>query len=292
MAVPSDVGPLTFEDEFDGLVLDPTKWAHRAPGPRLDGFNSPDTVSVGGGVLTMKVYTETVLGQQVHFSGQIATTNLFEQTYGYFETRARFNTTPGQWSAFWLQSPTIGADPNDPEGSGVEMDIFEHRVNNSFDFFNYPGLTPTTDISNRVNQAMIWNGYNNPNQQSRVQLSNPLPGLENNSLDWHTFGLLWKPDGYTFFVDGVPTWDGGGAPISERSQYFILSTEIANFFAGQRPAEGFGTAETTTTNFQVDYVRAYAIPEPSGLAVALAGALSMLFRRTRPVSRVLKRQEA
>jgi hypothetical protein len=53
-------------------------------------------VSVGGGALTIKTYTEA--GQL--FSGMISTQRTgptgFEQAYGYFEARVRFDSAPGQ----------------------------------------------------------------------------------------------------------------------------------------------------------------------------------------------------
>jgi hypothetical protein len=53
-ALPAGVGPLTFADEFDGPTLDAMKWIYRQPGPRNDACNTPNAVSVGGGLLTIK----------------------------------------------------------------------------------------------------------------------------------------------------------------------------------------------------------------------------------------------
>jgi MYXO-CTERM domain-containing protein len=51
-------------------------------------------------------------------------------------------------------------------------------------------------------------------------------------------------------------------------------------WAGLVPAGGYGSLATSTTNVQVDYVRAYAaVPEPAGLALA---ALTGLAMRRRP----------
>lgn len=262
-ALPPGTGALVWSDEFNGDELDLTKWFHRASGPRHDGVLTAEAVSVADGALTIKTYTEG----GVHYSGMIGNylynplfgvgaVNGMNHAYGYFEVRARFHTTSGVASAFWLQSATIGGGPPpfpppppspSPELRGVEMDVFEHRVYNSFDYFNYPGLTPTTDISNRINQAMIWNGYDNPYQQTRSQLSNPLPGLVNNpppgspNDGWHTIGLKWTPTGYAFYFDGTPIWTAtADTPISQAPQYVILSSEVLEFFAGPIPLEGYG----------------------------------------------------
>lgn len=153
-------GSPTWADEFDGLSLDATRWSHRATGPRNDGVLTPDAVSVANGLLTMKTYTE---GGQ-HFSGMISTAQTgptgFEQRYGYFEARINFNSSPGQWSAFWLQSQTIGNPIGDPATAGVEMDIAEHRARCVTAPTPTPPATctPTNDITDRIQQALIWDG--------------------------------------------------------------------------------------------------------------------------------------
>jgi hypothetical protein len=61
----------------------------------------------------------------------------------------------------------------------------------------------------------------------------------------------------TFYYDGAAIWSTSG-PISRRSQYLILSSEVGQFFAGAIPAGGYGSRETSRTNMQVDYVRVWA----------------------------------
>jgi len=245
---------LTFEDEFNGSGLDLTKWGYHSVGPHLDGYALPSAaVSVAGGALTINTFT--VLGL-LHVSGQIDTQQRlllgFEQTYGYFEARVKFNTTSGMWSAFWLQSQTNGVPVGDPATAGVEMDITEHRIH----CVEAPAPTPAAtcaqdvDISGRVQQALVWDGYG-ADSKSAVKLSDPLSGLGNGS--WHTWGLSWTPEGLTFYYDGTPTWAQSG-PISARSQYIVLGSEVGQAFAGAIPAGGYSSG---TTNMQVDYVRVW-----------------------------------
>ena len=250
-AAPTSLDVLTWSDEFDGSSLDSTRWADRASGPRHDGVLTPDAVSVGGGVLTIKTYTEG----GTHYSGMISTYPRFEQAYGYFEARIKFHSTPGQWSSFWLQSPTIANPIGDPAGAGVEMDVVEHRARCVTAPAPTPPATcsPSSDISGRAQQALIWDGYG-PESKSSVKLTDPLPGLGNDS--WHTWALRWTPTELTFYYDGTPTWTQT-RPISRQAQYMILSSEVGEFFAGQIPAGGYGTRQTSTTNMQVDYVRVY-----------------------------------
>jgi beta-glucanase (GH16 family) len=250
-ALPSGIGSMTWSDEFDGTELDLTKWFYRATGPRQDGYLTPEAVSVADGALKIKTYTEG----GVNYSGMIGNylfnpafgvgaVNGMNQTYGYFEVRAKFHTTSGTSSAFWLQSATIGMPIGNPQAAGVEMDIFEHRarIGSSTEANLYPGVTTSTDVTNRVNNALIWDGYGSQ-QQLRRQLSNTLPGLGNDS--WHTYGLRWTPTNdsladYTFYFDGVAIWSGGGAPVSQAPEYIILSTEVFASFAGPIPVGGYG----------------------------------------------------
>jgi len=253
----AQVGLPTWSDEFNGPGLDLTRWSYRATGPRNDGILTPDAVSVGGGALTIKTYTEA--GR--HYSGMISTYKSgavgFDQTYGYFEARIKFNSSPGQWSAFWLQSPTFGNPVGDPATAGVEMDIAEHRRRCVTAPAPTPPATcgPDKDISNRVQQAVIWDGYG-PDSKAAVRLSDPLRGLSNGS--WHTWALRWTPTALTFYYDGSATWSRT-SPISRRSQYIILSSEVGAFFAGAIPQGGYGSRLTSTTNMQVDYVRVWAL---------------------------------
>jgi beta-glucanase (GH16 family) len=89
VAAPTSLDVLSWSDEFDGSSLDSSRWAHRASGPRHDGVLTPDAVSVGAGVLTIKTYTEG----GTHYSGMISThrrgSEGFEQAYGYFEARIK-----------------------------------------------------------------------------------------------------------------------------------------------------------------------------------------------------------
>jgi beta-glucanase (GH16 family) len=252
---PQDVA---WSDEFNGSLLDLTRWSYRATGAaRFDATVTPDAVSVGGGALTIKTYTEA----GTHYVGMIGTQRIglagFEQRYGYFEARVKFDNGPGQWSAFWLQSPTLGNPIGDPATAGVEMDIAEHRTRCVAAPAPTPPETcdPDNDISDRIQQAMIWDGYG-PDSKSAVRLSEPLPGLGNGS--WHTWAVRWTPTDVTYYYDGVATWSGA-TPVSQRSQYIILSSDVGAFFAGAIPAAGYGSRDTSTTTMQVDYVRVWAL---------------------------------
>ncbi|MEF2891719.1 MAG: glycoside hydrolase family 16 protein, partial [Akkermansia sp.] len=99
---------LSWNDEFGGASLDMEKWFYRQTGPRHDAVNTPEAVSAGNGILSIRTYTEN--GK--HHTGMIATKKKsLDRTYGFYEASIEFtgdrNASSGMWSAFWLQSDTI-----------------------------------------------------------------------------------------------------------------------------------------------------------------------------------------
>lgn len=228
---------LAWADEFDGNALDATKWDHRGLGKRRDAINVKEAVTVRDGVLTIRTWTEA----GVHHTGMISTAGKFESGPGYYEARIRFDDSPGMWSAWWSQTPTMGRPLGDPARAGMEIDILEHRVTTK----------AGKDIADQVQHTLHWDGYGE-HHKSRGHMSGDC-GL---SQDWHVFGLEWTEEEYRFFVDGKLTWTG--RPVSRRPQFMLLSSEVDdNRWAGDIPKEGYGDRAHSRTRFQVDYVRYY-----------------------------------
>ncbi|MEA2148295.1 MAG: trimeric autotransporter adhesin, partial [Solirubrobacteraceae bacterium] len=72
------------------------------------------------------------------------------------------------------------------------------------------------------------------------------------------------------YYDDAPVWTTTG-PISRRSQYVVLSSEVGAFFAGAIPAGGYGSRATSTTDMQVDYVRVWSFAPAVTAAPAISG---------------------
>jgi beta-glucanase (GH16 family) len=232
---------LMFNDDFSGASLDATKWAHRLPGVRNSAINTSNAVSVDSGLLTIKTYTEA----GTNYTGMIGSQGLFQQTYGYFEARMKFHSSAGQWSAFWLTSPSYGNPIGDVGQAGTEIDIVEHRATNS----------GGTDIRSRYVSAVHWDGYGAEHQQV-AKTHGPLASLANDT--WHTFGLKWSPTGYEFYYDDALLWTVTQA-VSRRSEYLILSSEVRDaHWAGNVPTGGYGSLASSVTNLQVDWVRVWS----------------------------------
>lgn len=145
----------------------------------------------------------------------------------------------------------------------------EHRVSNS-------GNTDP-NMANKITQALHWDGYGTSQQQL-----NNISGNLGLATGFHLYSVLWTPESYTFFVDGSQTWSSTSG-ISQRSEYLILSSEVNNNnnWAGVIPTGGYGSLATTTTNMTVDYVRIYAVPEPSSAGLLATAAVALLLARAR-----------
>lgn len=249
---------LAWWDEFDGDSLNLDYWGHSL-GPRHDAINTEDAVTVADGSAVITSYTEN----GVHHTGIISTKQKFTQPFGYYEARIQFNGAPGMWSAFWLMPNDL---PNTlpaellgrPDIAGVEVDIVEHRkvkMNGS-------------NIENVINAALHWNGYNDAAHQV-AHIESVQPTLSNGT--WHTYGLLWTPEGYTVYFDDQPIWTTSAA-VSHRPANVLLSSEIRHAkWAGNIPAGGYGSRAASTVKMLTDYVRVYELkPSASGQTPSVA----------------------
>ncbi len=216
---------LVWADEFAGETLDVTKWDYRNLGPRRDAVNVKETVSLDGqGHL---VLTTKRTGDAYH-TAMIATQGKFETTFGYFECRVRLQEQIGHWSAFWLQSPSLGKPLGDPGAAGTEIDIFEYLRKDG----------------DRVHHNLHWDGYGEHHKHAGKTVT--VAGL---AKGWHTFGLLWTDSKYVFYVDGKETWRSSEG-VSRRDEYIILSLEVGKWAGDIAQAK-------LPDHLYVDYVRVY-----------------------------------
>lgn len=243
IAPPPIVAPqyvLAWQDDFSGSQLDLVEWYHRIPGVRHDGYNDTTTVSTdGNGNLILKVYSDTIAGVIMHHTGMVATKK--EYKYGKFEARVAFTNQSGSWSAFWLQSATMGTPIGDPQTAGMEIDVVE-----------------TLSKDGRAHHNLHWDGYGTSHKTTGF-ITGDL-GV-NNGL-FHLYTLEWTPSYYRFFVDGNLTWEYKGV-MSQKAEYLILSSEVMNYpvnsWAGPIVTGGFGTKKTSATFMKVDFVKYYQL---------------------------------
>ena len=252
---------LVWSDEFDGDTLDTDKWDYRLcmMGKRHPAWtdrgvkieNGCAVFSVfeeGGEVVSSQLQTgynfmdepakDTMFGSD-HLQWQIGKLRESKHTwkYGYFECRCRLQHMKGWWSAFWMQSPMIGASL-DPKTSGSEVDIME-----SFS----PG-----DVKRHY---VFTGGYGLDMKRAFAGSGKTL----NNIDDFHTFGLLWTENEYVFYIDGAE--DGRISEfVSAVPEFLLISTETMGYRKeDHRPMrEAFEAARAGDT-FLVDHVRVFKI---------------------------------
>ena len=233
---------LVWGDEFNSTSLDRSKWDYWLLGHRRDAVNVTNAVSVDGSNLVITTYTSN----KVHYTGMIATHEKFRSRYGYWESRIRWGDTNGMWSAFWMQSPEMIARLPDPQLSGSELDIAEHRFLDK----------STNNIANQIQVNIHWDGYGRGSHSSGS--GNKAAGLADG---FHTYGFLWTPNSYSFLVDDLKVYDGGRSPVCHSTEWMIFSSEVddtSTLWAGHIPAEGYGSLADSTTQLMADYVRYYA----------------------------------
>ncbi len=265
LATPPSGYTLVFDDEFTGTSLDTTHWTYDHLGGYRTATNTTAAVSVNNG-LTITAYTDASGND---YTGYIDMRYKYQPLYGYIEAKIQTVNTGGDWSAFWMWVDSYGgtgAAPYYPHTDGTEADIMEHRALNS----------SQTDISSQVDSALHWDNYNADEKSA----SNGLRGSGLGS-GYHIYGLLWTPTSQSFYIDGAyqytinndtqadpPTVAGtpnpATGPISQTSEYLLLTTEVQNnSWAGNRPSGGYGSLATSTTKMNVAYVRVYQQNPPT-----------------------------
>lgn len=217
---------LLWSDEFEGDALDLSKWNYRGLGCRRDAVNVKETVTLDGeGHL---VLTTRRSGAEYH-TAMIGTQGKFETTFGYFEVRVKLQEQVGHWSAFWLQSPSLGDPLGDVARAGTEIDIFEYLRKDG----------------DRVHHNLHWDGYSAEHHKR----SGKTVTVEGLGAGWHTIGLLWTEAEYVFYINGQETWRSAEG-LSHRDEYIILSLEVGKWAGAIANA-------TLPDHFYIDYVRVY-----------------------------------
>lgn len=227
---------LVWHDEFDGHTLDRTKWDHYALGPRRDAVNVTDAVTLDGNghlVITTSRHDITRPDGTItpeFRTGMISTRGLYEPTLGYFECRMKFQREIGHWSAFWINTPTMGQPEGDPATAGVEIDVIEYLRNG--------------DYADKAQHTIHWD-YKTPSYK-RDFTAVKIPEI---AEGFHTYACEWTREYLAFFVDGRETWRTSKA-IPLRAQHMILSLEIGKWADDIRKA-------SLPDSLVVDYVRVY-----------------------------------
>ncbi len=261
--LPEGEWELVFADEFDGDTLDRTKWDFRLDfwGRPFEGYTDKGIVLDGkshielhrveknGYYVSPQLQTGAnsfdaplkskeiglkegwAASDEIWKLGELSPMK-FSHIYGYYECRCKMQKYPEEmWSAFWLQAPGIGTT-YDPTYSGIEVDIMEYPEKNVYSCGN------------------IWGGYGAQfTEEGRVQR---VP-LAETADGFHTFGVLWDEDGYTFYCDGKEI-SKASKFVSRVPQFILLTTEVRGH-RKNTPVKVEGAFVDDA--FIVDYVRVF-----------------------------------
>lgn len=215
---------LIWHDEFEGAQLDETKWVVPPDAVRRDGWWMRKAVGLDGeGHLVIHTLKE---GER-YIDGCVLTRGKFEHAFGYYVARIKLQKEQGHWPAFWLMGNGVGK-VGDEGRDGTEIDIMEKPW-----------------LDDRVQHTLHWDGYGEHHKHAGKVVK--VPGVMDG---FHTFGLLWLPDKYVFYVDGNVSWESNGGGVCQVPLYVMLSDEIGKW------SGDIGQADLPDS-FVVDYVRVY-----------------------------------
>lgn len=239
----------SFEENFDGTGLDPTKWivtetATSGLHASLTGcyVDRPENVLLSNGTLNLSSRLERFACKQPFgiynaqsTAGAVTSTKRFAQTYGRFEFRARFPTATvgGAHSALWLypQDEAYGAWPH----SG-EVDVAEW-------FSARPSM---------VYPSVHYGGENR--QGTGHDCTVPTA-----STAFHRYAVEWTPTEMRFLYDGevchihswiASSWLSGSRPF-DKPFYLVMNQVTGQLW--NRVTESTPAVST----LQVDWVRVW-----------------------------------
>jgi len=215
---------LAWHDEFDGDKIDESKWNRLGDSKRRAGFWVKDDAYLSGkGTLLLRTKKD---GDR-YTCGAVNTRGKFEHAFGYYVARCQMPKEPGHWSAFWLMCDGVNKIGNDGR-DGTEIDVME---------------MPWRDGQLTVN--LHWDGYGKDHKSAGTKFKR-----EGVTEGWHTFGLRWLPEEYTFYVDGQEVWRSKAGGVSQVPEFLKLTLEIGDWAGDIKQAK-------LPDHFEVDYVRVY-----------------------------------
>lgn len=224
---------LVWGDDFDGDVLDSSKWKiseleHK--GAQL--VVNEKTFAIENGTLIMRGYKE---GNTYIHCDAIQSTGKFRWHSGYLEMRARIPDVSGVYSSFWGN----GSDP-DNQSDLLEIDIFEslgaaHRQRANIHMWYKDGSHTSLD--------------GKPVERDYILTEGTLFD------QYHTIGLHWTDEKLTFYYDGNAYYSENAKP-----EYIDKYINIyAGFNIGWNDRKAPDDSTAYPLEYHIDYIRLFQV---------------------------------
>jgi hypothetical protein len=214
---------ITFQDDFEGDKINTDLWdtGYKA-GEHEAQYYVEDAFELEDGILRIRAEKRQVRDRE-YASGILTTQDIFDQTYGLFQVRAKVPAGQGLWPAFWL----LPSSENYP----LEIDVFEI-------------LGHETDI---VYMSNHWRDRDSGRSTFHTR------GFKGPdfSPEFHVFEVIWKSGEIIWAVDGVErSRETRGVP--DEPMFMLLNLAVG----GKWP--GYPDDSTPFPSYlEVDYVRVY-----------------------------------
>lgn len=231
---------LVFEDEFEGDSINTDVWTFMpgdgasARGGIIDWSNN----EVRDGSLIMHIYQAE--DGSVTCPPDLYSVGTKEFAQGYFECRCILPKVQNGAGAFWMMNSVD--DPYDH----VELDIMESQNWGPEGVAYYRqkyGDLAVNSVEHNIHVAYTTDKYTKLRAHAFIVKGDPYN-------EYHTYGLLWTKDNYTFFIDGVATMSTK-LGLTDTPEYLILS----NYIRETNTLINDGDAQ-----FIVDYVKVWQKP--------------------------------
>lgn len=201
-APPDERYRLAWQETFRDAAAYRESWSFRYPGWRKEGYlNTEEMVTAdfdAGQLVIRTTFDSPPKG------GMVSTQGKRRFTHGYFEVKMTLPRHPGHHVSFWMKSDEYDR-VGPPSTHGAEIDVIE-----------YLPLKPDAAHFN-----IHTFGYGALHKVAGHSVRNVVcAGCT------HEFGLDWRPDGYTFYVDGKALWSTSESQTSVPA-YLILSSHVS-----------------------------------------------------------------
>jgi beta-glucanase (GH16 family) len=229
---------LTFQDEFDGTVVDSSKWNIISRNIFYRGVlsaHNPDMVSVEKGYLRIQLLPMPYRSMK-YSGGEVDTRDKFNQQYGYFEARIKMPGGSGVHPALWLWPQSDRWPP--------EIDIVEIKGNEPTNAYMTVHWSENGIIRAHPEQIDFTGDH----------FAETWYGGPDFTQDFHVYGLEWRSDRLVWYIDGIERHRTSDHVPHEP---FMLIIDLAlDMYGG--PLDG---STVLPASMLVDYVRVYQLSD-------------------------------